>query len=134
MQTAFIENFNGRLRDELLNELLFMSVALGRWRTDYYDRRPHSQFGWKTPSSPSPGPLAGVTSRLGKTWGKVTSKNRPNSTLVERPKVGRKHVRYFSWLGRNARLMNIFVSATERIERKKKPASDQEEPSSPFSL
>jgi hypothetical protein len=50
-----IESFNGRLRDELLNETLFVSlaharVALGCWRTDYNDTRPHSQLGWKTPS------------------------------------------------------------------------------------
>ncbi|UGY29409.1 MULTISPECIES: IS3 family transposase [Bradyrhizobium] len=55
MQNAFIESFNGRLRDELLNETLFMSlaqarVALGCWRVDYNEARPHSQLGWKTPS------------------------------------------------------------------------------------
>jgi putative transposase len=53
-QNAFIESFNGRLRDELLNETLFTSLAqarvvLGRWRADYNDARPHSQLGWKTP-------------------------------------------------------------------------------------
>src|SRR5258705_8520446 len=52
-QNAFIESFNGRLRDELLNETLFTSlaqarVALGCWRADYNDARPHSQLGWKT--------------------------------------------------------------------------------------
>jgi transposase InsO family protein len=40
MQNGFIESFNGRLRDELLNETLFTSlararVALASWRTDY---------------------------------------------------------------------------------------------------
>jgi Integrase core domain len=55
MQNAFIESFNGRLRDELLNETLFTSlvqarVARGCWRVDYNDARPHSQLGWKTPS------------------------------------------------------------------------------------
>jgi putative transposase len=55
MQNAFIESFNGRLRDELLNETLFTSlpqarVALGCWRADYNGTRPHSRLGWKTPS------------------------------------------------------------------------------------
>jgi putative transposase len=55
MQNAFIESFNGRLRDELLNETLFTSlaqvrIALGGWRADYNDHRPHSKLGWKTPS------------------------------------------------------------------------------------
>jgi putative transposase len=53
--TAFIESFNGRLRDELLNETLFTSltqarVALRCWRADYNDARPHSRLGWQTPS------------------------------------------------------------------------------------
>lgn len=53
-QNAFIESFNGRLRDELLNETLFPSLAHARialvdWRTDYNVERPHSGIGWKTP-------------------------------------------------------------------------------------
>ncbi|MDE2243763.1 MAG: IS3 family transposase [Bradyrhizobium sp.] len=55
MQNAFIESFNGRLRDEFLNETLFTSlaqvrIALACWRADYNNHRPHSQLGWKTPS------------------------------------------------------------------------------------
>jgi putative transposase len=50
MQNTFIESFNGRLRDELVNETLFSSlamarVALGCWRADYNSSRPHSQLG-----------------------------------------------------------------------------------------
>jgi putative transposase len=54
MQNAFIESFNGRLRDELLNETLFRSlpqarVVLESWRRDYNAERPHSSLGWLTP-------------------------------------------------------------------------------------
>ena len=54
MQNAFIESFNGRLRDELLNETLFRPlpharVALNTWRRDYDAERPHSSLGWQTP-------------------------------------------------------------------------------------
>ena len=47
IQNAFIESFNGRLRDEFLNETLFSSLtharsALSNWRSDYNDDRPHS--------------------------------------------------------------------------------------------
>jgi putative transposase len=53
-QNAFIESFNGRLRDELLNETLFTSlaharVALEDWRRDYNTERPHSALGNLTP-------------------------------------------------------------------------------------
>jgi putative transposase len=46
-QNAFIESFNGRLRDELLNETLFASLAhvreaLAIWKDDYNTVRPHS--------------------------------------------------------------------------------------------
>ena len=53
-QNAFIESFNGRLRDELLNETLFTSLAHARvvledWRRDYNTERPHSALGNLTP-------------------------------------------------------------------------------------
>ena len=49
-QNAFIESFNGRLRDELLNEMLFTSLAQARqalraWKEDYNTVRPHSALG-----------------------------------------------------------------------------------------
>jgi putative transposase len=49
-QNAFIESFNGRLRDELLNETLFTSLnhvrdALAIWMEDYNTIRPHSSLG-----------------------------------------------------------------------------------------
>ena len=56
MQNAFIESFNGRLRDEFLNETLFTSLmqprlALEEWRRDYNTVRPHSRIGWLTPAA-----------------------------------------------------------------------------------
>lgn len=55
IQNAFIESFNGRLRDEFLNETLFGSLdharaALEEWRRDYNTVRPHSRIGWLTPA------------------------------------------------------------------------------------
>ena len=54
-QNAFVESFNGRLRDELLNETLFTSLghvreALAAWRIDYNTVRPHSRLGNLPPS------------------------------------------------------------------------------------
>ena len=51
---AFVESFNGRLRDECLNAHWFLSVANARakieaWRRDYSESRPHTSLGWITP-------------------------------------------------------------------------------------
>ena len=54
-QNAWIESFNGRLRDELLNgwqfnSLLEAKVIIEDWRIDYNLNRPHSAHGDLTPS------------------------------------------------------------------------------------
>ena len=54
MQNGFIESFNGRMRDELLNETLFFHLDQARrkiaaWATDYNSSRPHSSLGYLTP-------------------------------------------------------------------------------------
>lgn len=55
VENAFIESFNGRLRDECLNVHQFASLGeaqaiLEAWRLDYNHRRPHSSLGHLTPS------------------------------------------------------------------------------------
>ena len=55
-QNGFVESFNGKLRDECLNEEVFDSLAharqiLGRWRHDYNHHRPHSSLGGLTPAA-----------------------------------------------------------------------------------
>jgi putative transposase len=55
-QNAFVESFNGRLRDELLNETLFSSLDHARellveWQDDYNTVRPHSGIGNLPPST-----------------------------------------------------------------------------------
>ena len=55
-QNGFSESFNGRLRDELLNETLFRSLPDARakleaWRRDHNEMRPHSSLGYLTPSN-----------------------------------------------------------------------------------
>ena len=71
-QNAFIESFNARLRDELLNETLFTSLAqvravLTAWKDDYNNARPHSALGNVTPTEYAkrnvPGPQRGGTLR-----------------------------------------------------------------------
>ena len=55
MENAFVESFNGRLREECLNANLFFSIEDSRrkleaWRIDYNTVRPHSSLGDRSPS------------------------------------------------------------------------------------
>ena len=63
MQNGFVESFNGRLRDECLNEHLFANLNDARqiiedWRIDYNTARPHSSLNGLTPTefAARPGP------------------------------------------------------------------------------
>ncbi len=54
-QNAYVESFNGRLRDECLNEHWFMSLAHARalienWRCEYNEERPKRSLGGLTPA------------------------------------------------------------------------------------
>lgn len=56
MQNGYVESFNGRMRDELLNESLFFGLdharsAIAEWVDDYNTFRPHSSLGYQTPAA-----------------------------------------------------------------------------------
>lgn len=55
VENCFIESFNGKLRDECLNEHHFLSLAEARdvieiWRQEYHTERPHRGLGQLTPA------------------------------------------------------------------------------------
>lgn len=55
-QNAYVESFNGRLRDECLNEHWFVSLAhaqaeIERWRKEYNEERPKKSLGGLTPAA-----------------------------------------------------------------------------------
>ncbi|WP_143737079.1 IS3 family transposase [Erythrobacter tepidarius] len=77
MQNGYVESFNGRMRDELLNETLFMSLAHARveiaaWVEDYNRERPHSSLGYATP--------AAFAAELNKQW---TASLRPTGSATQ---------------------------------------------------
>ncbi len=56
MQNGYVESFNGKMRDELLNETLFFSLDHARsivaaWMDDYNTTRPHSSLAYQTPAA-----------------------------------------------------------------------------------
>lgn len=68
MENAFVESFNGKLRDECLNEEWFLDLddakrRIEAWRVDYNETRPHSTLDQRTPTefaerftTPTPNP------------------------------------------------------------------------------
>lgn len=71
-QNAFIESFNGRFRDECLNDHWFRSLAEARilisaWRRDYNQHRPHSALNYQTPAEFAARRRSGDVDRLAET-------------------------------------------------------------------
>lgn len=80
MQNGFVESFNGRMRDELLNETMFRNLARARmviaaWAADYNTERPHSALDYQTPAEDARS-LTTAIARLG-------------SREMKSPRVGR---------------------------------------------
>ena len=54
-ENGYVESFNARLRDELLNGAIFYSlkeaqIIIEEWRRHYNTKRPHSALGYKPPA------------------------------------------------------------------------------------
>lgn len=61
-ENGYVESFNGKLRDELLNgevfdTLLEAKVLIERWRKHYNTKRPHSSLGYRPPAPEAFWPL-----------------------------------------------------------------------------
>ena len=54
-ENGYVESFNGKLRDELLDREIFYTlteakVLIERWRREYNQVRPHSALGYRPPA------------------------------------------------------------------------------------
>ena len=82
MQNGFCESFNGRTRDELLNESLFLDLDHARtkiaaWVADYNQRRPHSALGYIPP--------AAYAANLAAMRGRPGNPDRPGRAHIAQP-------------------------------------------------
>ena len=60
---GYVESFNGKLRDELLNGELFYTlheaqVLVKRWRRQYNTQRPYSALGYRPPAPETVAPMS----------------------------------------------------------------------------
>ena len=88
-QNGFVESFNGRFRDECLNEEVFSSLAearfvIERWRHDYNEVRPHSAHGGLTPEAAARAHAAG---RL-RDFGDSAARPLPSATNISYQLLG----------------------------------------------
>ena len=80
-ENGYVESFNSRFRDELLDRELFVGLAdarwvVDRWRLDYNHHRPHSALEYQTP--------AAFAARCAASTPKLTSATpQPTSTLQQ---------------------------------------------------
>ena len=67
-ENGYVESFNGKLRDELLNGEIFTTLEEAKvltegWRREYNQVRPHSSLGYKPPApEAAPEPLSETAS------------------------------------------------------------------------
>ena len=66
-ENGYVESFNGKLRDELLDREIFYTlpeaqILIERWRRQYNTVRPHSALGYRppTPEAVMPTPIGGL--------------------------------------------------------------------------
>ena len=65
-ENGYVESFNGKLRDELLNQEIFYTlreaqVLIEAWREEYNRRRPHSSLGYRPPAPEAVQVAVGLT-------------------------------------------------------------------------
>ena len=68
-ENGYVESFNGKLRDELLNEEIFETlleakVLIEAWRVEYNTIRPHSSLGYMPPAPETIAPLLPASATL----------------------------------------------------------------------
>jgi len=68
-ENGYVESFNGKLRDELLNREIFYTlteaeVLLERWRVHYNTKRPHSSLGYRPPAPVTTQPPTNLTNMM----------------------------------------------------------------------
>ena len=81
-ENGYAESFNGKLRDECLNEEVFWGeqhaqVIVERWRRQYNEERPHSALGYRTPAEAAGQAAAPAASA---STGSDTTAERPGPT------------------------------------------------------
>ena len=90
VQNAFVESFNGKLRDECMNLHWFRSLRdareeIARWRVHYNTKRPHSALGYQTPMEVLTATTAPVLETLAVSTRALSTPIQPENSYSARP-------------------------------------------------
>jgi putative transposase len=85
-ENGYIESFNGKLRDDILDRELFYSVKEAKvivenWRLEYNNNRPHSSLGYRTPAEFAAGCIASAPACSGPAPAQYIEQNVYNSLI-----------------------------------------------------
>ena len=85
MENGYIESFNARLRDELLNGEIFCTlreaqIVIESWRRHYNTIRPRASIGYKPPAPEVFVPVFAA-------WPAALRRTAPPATLAQRPSL-----------------------------------------------
>ena len=91
-ENGFVESFNSRFRDELLNRELFTGLedarwVVDRWRLDYNHQRPHSSLGYQTPAEFAARCLSSAPKSASATPQQTSPLRQGNGTLTPDPLI-----------------------------------------------
>jgi putative transposase len=124
-QNAYVESFNGRFRDECLNEHWFSSLSQAReivsaWRTDYNQSRPHSALGYQAPAQFAAAWRSrhtGNAMQEAQSWGSVATKDFTNLYVVLKMGSGQCHTVIASRTGSILLKIKAGPFATRNVRR-----------------
>ena len=109
MENGYVESFNGRFRDECLNENWFTDLADARakialWKQDYNQARPHSALGYRTPEEFA---QAATASNCGKDAGCARLQNAARFPLSHSLDGDEKIVKNVAWESPNPEKVSL---------------------------
>lgn len=103
-ENGYIESFNGKLRDELLNTEIFdtlleAKVLIERWRQEYNTVRPHSSLGYQPPAPEVRQPYDSASAtlrhhRMAESFSKLEPVLKPSKDSEQRSELPKRQVQF----------------------------------------
>jgi hypothetical protein len=127
MENGYVESFNGRFRDECLNENWFTDLAdarekIAEWQQDYNQARPHSALGYRTPEEFAQNAARGAVekTRAAPVWKTLRVSHFPTAStaaainlevLCSKPKTRKKS--HYPWTKNGGQVSKVSIFSSD---------------------